>query len=199
MLSIEERLRNAKNDVDGMNRLQAAKGHTIVAGRNVVLPNEKERKDVEDAPSKLLFVSKGPQDDDIRLTIDGVAISDTQLIASGYLGSTVVGNLNNNDFVSFGFRTVTVTKEQAIAAGAGWSLGATVNVDVFDGWGPEIRKAPWVVTIEFSSGRIVNKTGGSFFLGDSTSFIPGSNSAPDYYLTGPHFFDYHENGSFQLN
>ena len=43
MLSIEERLRNAKNDVDGINRLQAAKGHTIVAGRNLVVPKEKER------------------------------------------------------------------------------------------------------------------------------------------------------------
>ena len=106
MLSLEERLRIAKNNVDGMNRLQAAQGHVIVAGANVVIPNKEERKQVaeapadvfqateanseEDIPIGLLLVSEGPQDDDIRLTIDGVPIFDTQLIVSGYEGSLTV-------------------------------------------------------------------------------------------------------------
>lgn len=198
MLNLEERLKKAKNNIDGMNRLQAAKGHVIVAGGNVVVPNQQQRKDVVDAPAKLFLVSQGPQDDDLRLTIDGVAIFDTQLIVSGYIGADVIGNQNNTNFRTVGFRKAVVTKEQAIAAGANWRLGATVKVDVFDGWGPGIKKAPWVVTIEFNSGRTVNKTGGTFFEGTSTSFTP-SPVPDDYYTTGPHFFDYHENGSFQLN
>ena len=84
MPSLEDRLRNARNDADGMNRLQSAKGHVIVAGGNVVIPNKEERKQVEetpadvfkatevggddDVPVRFLLVSEGPQDDDLRLT-----------------------------------------------------------------------------------------------------------------------------------
>ena len=214
MLSLEERLRIAKNNVDGMNRLQAAQGHVIVAGANVVIPNKEERKQVaeapadvfqateandeEDIPIGLLLVSEGPQDDDIRLTIDGVPIFDTQLIVSGYIGSLTVGNRNNPDFLTTGFRKAAVTRDQAIAAGANWALGATVKVDVFDGWGPGVRTAPWNVIIDFRSGRFTQKTGGTSSSGTSRSFTPDPVPS-DYYDTGPHFFDYHENGSFELN
>ena len=214
MPSLEERLRTARNDADGMNRLQAAQGHVIVAGANVVVPNKEERKQVsktpadvfkatktgseDDIPIGLLLVSEGTQDDDIRLTIDGVPIFDTQLIVSGYIGSRTVGNRNNPDFLTTGFRKAAVTRDQAIAAGANWALGATVKVDVFDGWGPGIRTAPWNVTIDFRSGRFTQKTGGTTFVGTSRSFTPDPVPS-DYYDTGPHFFDYHENGSFELN
>ena len=214
MLSLEERLRIAKNNVDGMNRLQAAQGHVIVAGANVVIPNKEERKQVaeapadvfqateandeEDIPIGLLLVSEGPQDDDIRLTIDDVPIFDTQLIISGYIGSLTVGNRNNPDFLTTGFRKAAVTRDQAIAAGANWALGATVKVDVFDGWGPGVRTATWKVMIDFKSGRFTQKTGGTSSSGTSRSFTPDPVPS-DYYLTGPHFFDYHENGSFEPN
>ena len=214
MPSLEDRLQNARNDVDGMNRLQAAKGHVIVAGANVAIPNKEERKQVEetpadvfkaievdgddDVPVRFLLVSEGPQDDDLRLTIDGVTISDPQLIVNGYVGSLTVGNGNNPDFLTTGFRKVAVTRDQAIAAGANWALGSTVKVDVFDGWGPGVRTATWNVMIDFSSGRFTQKTGGTSSSGTSRSFTPDPVPS-DYYTTGPHFFDYHENGSFELN
>lgn len=76
-------------------------------------------------------------------------------------------------------------------------IGETlIRVRTFDGWGSGWQNVPWQITFVYSdnSERAVNG-------GDSRSGL-SSQEAPsppgDYYTTGPHFYDYKENGEINI-
>lgn len=197
MLSKKDRLIKAQKDVDEIIRMQSPYASVLRSSGNVVIPTEEQRVNVELSPEKLILQSTGPQDDDVRLKIGGVDIFNPKQCIIWYKGELNVGPDFNTNFQNTGFRVCSVTRNEAIKAGAKWELGATVEVDTFDGWGGRFRTAPWIVTIILNGGSISKKTGGSTSVGLSPQQRPQPTG--DYYRTGPHFESYRPNGSFTLN
>tara|TARA_R110000782_G_scaffold26731_1_gene68269 strand:+ start:14 stop:616 length:603 start_codon:yes stop_codon:yes gene_type:complete len=200
MLSQKERLRQAKKDMDALRRMQSPNASVLMSSGNVVLPNESERTNIELSPEKIIVKSLGPQDDDMRLQISGVDIFNPQRNVSWYRDSVDLPPQGNRDWQTTGFRVGIVTRSQAIAAGADWALGATVNVDTFDGWANGYRTSPWIATVILNGGNTTRHSGGVNFSGSSkikNQFTPPPPAG--YFQTGPHFANYYSNGSFTLN
>jgi hypothetical protein len=186
MLNPEDRLRLAKRDMDALRRMESPNARVLMSGGNVVLPNENERTDINLSPEKFIIKMLGPTDDDIRLRIGNTVLFDPKRGADKPFQRDKV------------FRSATITRSEAIAAGADWKLGATVNVDTFDAFPNYYASAPWFVTIILNGGSTSRKTGGSTVNGKSLTQI--SLPAPaGYYSGGPKLNDYHPNGSFTLS
>lgn len=191
-----ERIRKAQADMASIKHMEAFKGRVTVTGMNVNLPDVIKRDpDYSDTPLFFRIESLGPQDDDMRVQIDGVTVFDPQLIVSGYFGETD-GQANPN-FMTEGFRACTITRQAAISAGAVWRKGARVTVDTFDGWANDYRLSPWVATLHWPNGITTRKTGGRTLLGTSPR-PPRPDPLGDYREAGPHFADYYPNGHFLL-
>lgn len=197
MLSNEDRLRQAQKNMDALSRMQSPNASILKSRGNVVLPNKTERTDVDLAPEKIIVQSAGPQDDDMRLSINGVSIFDPKQCVLWYKGDLDVGPDFNTNFRNSGFRLCIVTRSEAIKSGAQWELGATVDVDTFDGWGGSYRTSPWTATVILSGGSTSKYAGGISSIGSSVE--PRPQPTGDYYRTGPHFESYYPNGSFTLN
>jgi hypothetical protein len=186
--------------MDAINRMQSSNASVLKSRGNVVLPNKSERTDVELTPEKIIVSALGPFDDDMRLSIGGVDIFNPQRNVSWYNGSVDLPPQGNRGWRTAGFRVGVVTRSQAIAAGADWDLGATVNVDTFDGWGNGYMTSPWTATVVLSGGRPSIHSGGVSFSGQSSTANRYTPPPPaGYFQTGPHFADYYPNGSFTLN
>ena len=196
MLSQEDRLRRAKMDMDALRRMESPYSRVLMSSGNVVLPNKEERTNIELSPEKIIVTALRPFDDDMRLRIGEVDIFNPQRAADWYRGSVDLPPGGNPNWRTSGFRIGIVTRSEAIAAGADWTLGATVSVDTFDGWSYEYRTSPWTAKVIWNSKKITRHSGGSSSTGSSEGPPP---SPPDYYRTGPHFISYIPNGSFTLN
>lgn len=148
-------------------------------------------------PVSLVWQALAHVDDDVRLSIDGVPIANKRENVGWYNGATTVfpPGPTNSLFTVTGFRRIDIDAAAATALGGLWRYGATIQVDTYDGWGPNWRGAPWQATITFSDGSTAVKTGGS--LAGGASVAPNSGF-PIYFLTGPHFDTYYPNGSFAL-
>jgi hypothetical protein len=145
------------------------------------------------APVELLIESLGPQDDDLRIKIDGVTVSDTRLNVAWYQGETIRGAFNQHGgWATSGFRTIRIRNEDIAFA---MDVGSLVTVDVFDGWGDGWRTSPWTATVRWPDERTTSASGGSIRSG--TSPVP-STGAGNYFTTGPHFEHYIENGGFTV-
>ena len=206
MLSDEDRLRQAQKDMDAINRMQSPNASVLKSRGNVVLPNKSERtesipeKIVELTPERIIVFAMGPFDDDMRLSIGGVDIFNPQRNVSWYNGSEDLPPQGNRDWRTTGFRIGVVTRSEAIAAGADWTVGATVNVDTFDGWGNGYQLSPWTATVVINGKRDSTHAGGVSFSGQSSTANQYTPPPPaGYFQTGPHFADYYPNGSFTLN
>lgn len=200
MLSQKERLRQAEKDMDAIRRMQSPNASILRSNGNVVIPTEKQRNNVELSPEKIIVRSLGPQDDDLRLRINEVDIFNPKRNVSWYRGSVDLPPQGNRDWRTSGFRIGVVTKAEAIKAGAKWTLGATVNVDTFDGWGNGYQTSPWVATVILNGGKTRRYKGGVSFSG-STKLKNRYTPPPParYFQTGPHFENYYPNGSFILD
>jgi len=200
MLSQEDRLRRAKMDMDALRRMESPYARVLMSSGNVVFPNKEERTNIELSPEKIIVTALGPFDDDMRLRIGEVDIFNPQRGADRYRGSVDLPPGGNPDWRTSGFRIGIVTRSEAIAAGADWAIGATVNVDIFDGWAVEYRTSPWTATVIWNGGRTTRHSGGSSSTGSSEGPPPPPQPyTPNYYRTGPHFISYIPNGSFTLN
>jgi hypothetical protein len=198
MLSDEERLLQVEKDMAALTRMQSPNASILKSRGNVVFPNKAERTDVELTPEKIIVSALGPFDDDMRLRIGQVDIFNPQRNVSWYRGSVDLPPQGNRDWRTTGFRVGVVTRSEAIAAGADWDLGATVNVDTFDGWGNGYMTSPWTATVILSGGETSKHSGGFSFSGKSDrQFTPPPPAG--YFQTGPHFADYYPNGFFKLN
>ncbi len=197
MLSQKERLRQVEKDMDALRKMQSPYASVLKSSGNVVIPNKEERTNIELSPEKIIVQSLGPQDDDMRLQIGGVDIFNPKQCVLWYNGDLNVGPDYNPNFRNTGFRLCIVTRAEAIKAGANWELGATVDVDTFDGWGGSYRTASWFATVILNGGATSRHQGGVTFTGDSIE--PRPQPTGDYYRTGPHFESYYPNGSFTLN
>jgi len=197
MLSQEDRLRRAKMDMDALRRMESPYARVLVSSGNVVLPNKQERTNIELSPEKIIVTALGPFDDDMRLRIGEVDIFNPQRNVSWYRGFQDLPPQGNPNWQTSGFRIGIVTRSEAIAAGADWTLGATVSVDTFDGWGDNYRTSPWTATVILNGGSTSRYSGGSSSTGSSEYQRPRP-SPPNYYQTGPHFISYIPNGSFKL-
>lgn len=144
------------------------------------------------AITRVVITSLGPQDDDLRITNGNVVLSNTQLNLAWYNEETQIwfppstGTLNNNSTTT-GFRKIILT--------SGLAYGDTLFVDVADCWATSWRSSTWQAVITWGDGTTTTKNGGVNASG--TSATP-STGASDYYTTGPHFAEYHANGSFTL-
>ena len=200
MLSNEDRLRQAQKNMDALNRIQSPNASVLSSRGNVVIPNKAERTDVQLTAEKIIVSALGPFDDDMRLSIGGVDIFNPQRNVSWYRGSVDLPPQGNRDWQTTGFRVGIVTRSQAIDAGADWALGATVNVDTFDGWGNGYMTSPWIATVVLNGGETSRHFGGVSFSGESSIFNQYTPPPPKgYFQTGPHFENYYPNGSFTLN
>lgn len=90
--------------------------------------------------AELRVAAQSDIDDDFRITVGGVVVSDTRTPAS--------------------VREVAVTAAQAEALGLRMVAGMEVEVDVFDGWAPCWITAPWVATVTWSDGLVETRAGG---------------------------------------
>ena len=200
MLSQKDRLRQAQKDMDALLRMQSPNASVLISSGNVVLPNKSERTNIELSPEKIIVKSLGPQDDDMRLRIGEVDIFNPKRNVSWYRGSVDLPPQGNPSWQTFGFRVGIVTRSEAIAAGANWTLGSTVNVDTFDGWGNGYRTSPWIATVILNGGKTTRHKGGVNFSGSSQIKNQYTPPPPQgYFQTGPHFANYYSNGSFTLN
>lgn len=186
MLNPEDRLRLAKRDMDALRRMESPNASVLMSSGNVVLPNRQERTNIELSPEKIIIKMLGVTDDDIRIRIGDTVLFDPRRGANKPFPRDQV------------FRSAIITRSEAIAAGADWRLGATVNVDTFDAFPNYYASAPWAVTIILNGGSTSRKTGGSTVNGKSSIQI--SQPAPaGYYSGGPKLNDYYPNGSFTLS
>lgn len=148
-------------------------------------------------PTRLFFESLGDyQDDDVRIRVGGVTVSDTQWNVGWYYNETYVGPGGNPDYATLGFRKIDLSRAQILTAGAVFEAGSLVEIDVFDGWAGSWKTAPWQVLIEWNDGDPTFGSGGSNTTGTSIEPIPSPVGA--YYSEGPHFEDYIPNGSFVI-
>lgn len=126
------------------------------------------------------FVSVYRPDDDVRIRVNGVTVYNP---LGKNLGSiswpaptiSILGTVKGGDFV---------------------------QVDTFDGWGGVHvgsicwRNQPWLATVQWSDGWTQIVTGGNSDFGDSPGHV---STGGDYYTTNiPHYFEYHDNGSFTV-
>jgi hypothetical protein len=116
----------------------------------------------------ILISSLGLQDDDLRVSVNGVVFSDTRLNVSWYSGETQLfspsgGGPTNPAFQSTGFRAVRLTKLQAIALlGRNFDAGDQIEVELFDGWGAHYTGSPWVAEARLSDGSSMFFNGASW-------------------------------------
>jgi len=92
-------------------------------------------------PVRLTLRSLGPQDDDLRVDIDGVPVSDTHYLVSHYYEDVFVGQ--NSQWQTEGFRKIVLTH--------GLTRGARVKVWLCD-VGGSASGSPIAVRIDWSDG-----------------------------------------------
>ncbi len=125
-------------------------------------------------------------DDDVRIQRNGIDVQNLQRIISSYDPTWQ-----------------TVPHPQVITYTGPCSYGDVFTIDTFDGWLSSYSKSTWTVVITYRIPQTtLTLTGGS-----NTGEIPSSPASPNdgmllsnpaYLTTGPHFFDYHANGSFTI-
>jgi hypothetical protein len=101
----------------------------------------------EAVPVKSLTIeSLGPQDDDLRVDIDGVIVSNTKWNVTSYKGDVKKDIHYNNSYAFSGFRKLTITYPNAGAVG---SFVEVFTTDV----GGECRLSEYMVSIVLQSGE----------------------------------------------
>lgn len=159
--------------------------------------------------AELLIESLGPQDDDLRVTVGGVVVSDTRWNAGWYN----TDGENRREYptgtfppvippwptiTSASWRKIRVTAAQADALGLRMVSGMEVEVDVLDGWASNWQTSPWRATVTWSDGLMEAHDGGLASAGTSSVALPQNYATSGYFSTGPHLLDYHPNGIFVL-
>ena len=187
MLNPEDRLRLAKRDMDALRRMESPNARVLMSSGNVVLPNRQERTNIELSPEKIIIKMLAKTDDDIRIRIGSVDIFNPKRGAD---------NPFQRDTV---FRSATITRSEAIAAGADWRLGATVNVDTFDGWPNFYSTSTWVATVILNGGTTSRHKGGVTLSNARSASQAPTPVPPGYYGKTPRINDYYPNGSFTLS
>lgn len=128
--------------------------------------------------AELLIESLGPQDDDLRVTVGGVVVSDTRWNAGWYSADGEHPRENPPGTFppvippwpgTFAPRKIRVTAAQAEALGLRMVSGMEVEVDVFDGWAVGWQTAPWRATVTWSDGLVEMHTGGWASSGSSAA------------------------------
>jgi hypothetical protein len=184
--SINRRIEDAEKRLQEFKRTQSFEGHVVVSNKNVVLPDA-VKKDL-DTSSRVLsikVVSLAAQDDDLMLSIGGVKVFDTRLLANAYYGEKIQANPL---WRTEGFRIATVTRDEAIKKGATWNSGDTVSVNTANTFGSQWQTARWIAHLSLDSGVTVNKSGGQTKPGEGPGTTGVANSPPFYF----------PNGSFKL-
>ena len=129
---------------------------------------------LDNEPMETLITSLGTQDDDLRVSVDGVPVFDGRCNVAWYYGETSdPGNASFNPlFATEGFRVVRITRAMTHALGFRILPGAVISVDVFDGWGGTWQTSPWRADITWASGLTTSIEGGWDSEGDSIEPLP---------------------------
>jgi hypothetical protein len=100
--SINSRIEGVEKRLQDLKRTESFEGYVVVSNKNVVLPDA-IKKDVrtQSRVLKIRVVSLAPQDDDLMLSIGGVKVFDTRLLANAYYGEK---EQNNPLWQTEGFR-----------------------------------------------------------------------------------------------
>lgn len=133
---------------------------------------------IGDIPMQITITTTGLIDDDLRITIGDVEVS----------------NLKRNGWM---VRSITITKTTAEAMGATFAYNQTVHVDVFDGWASNYRITPWIATILWADGTETVKTGGITAAGTTVGHTMPSPIG-NYYNEPATFETYYDDCSFTL-
>ena len=184
--SINRRIEDAEKRLQEFKRTQSFEGYVAITDKNVVLPDAvKEDLDTGSRVLKIKVVSLATQDDDLMLSIGGVKVFDTRLLANAYYGEKVQ---YNPLWETEGFRIATVTRDEAIERGATWNVGDTVSVNTANTFGNKWQTARWIAYLSLDNGVTVNRSGGQTRSGEGAGTPGVANSPPSYY----------PNGSFKL-
>lgn len=159
---------------------------------------------------ELFIQSLGVQDDDLRVTVGGVVVSDTRMNQGWYNADglnpredppgtfppTIPYQNKWPTITADSWRKIRVTAAQAEALGLRMVSGMEVEVDLFDGWAVGLQSAPWRATVTWSDGAVDTHTGGVLWI--SRAEFPLPIPYGTYFSTGPHYTRYYPNGSFTI-
>jgi len=181
-ISINRRIEDAENRLQEFKRTESFKGYVAITKQNVVLPDAvKEDIGTQSRVLQIKIVSLSAQDDDLMLSIGGVKIFDTRLLANKYYGEKLQ---NNPLWQTEGFRIATVTRDEAIKKGATWLKGDTVSVNTANVNGPNWRTGRWVAYLSLDSGVTISIIGGTTEIGRGPGTPGVINNPPIYYSNG---------------
>lgn len=149
-----------------------------------------EQPESDKEPLEIHIYSLGPQDDDLRVSVDGIPVFDGRCNVSWYYGETSErGNANFNlHWETDGFRIVRLTRRMTHVMGCRVLPGTLISVDVFDGWGGTWRTSPWIAHIYWANGAITEISGGWVSSGESVGTPPVTTDYFPGYLDGNTFF-----------
>lgn len=143
----------------------------------------------------IVVQSLGPQDDDLRVRINGIVVSDTRWNVGWYKADSFLTKsvppfppLNNADH----WRKITVDNFSALPRPP--RSGDLIEVDLFDGWAGAWAMSPVQIGVTFTDGTQQIATVGTATSGTST----GSNPATNTFSSGPHFSSYYPIGALSI-
>ena len=171
-------------EVSGMvqRRVPMARGGLGTARGEVIIPLSKRRARVrEDLFGQVVSIvleSQGQQDDDLRVVIDGVTVSDTRWNIGWYKNENFVTSavppFTHEDNSGWWRKIVLDQTALQIAMGRLPRRGDVVAVDVFDGWGNIFVTNPWTLTATWSGGAVTTYSGGKYSTGQSAGIAMGT-------------------------
>ena len=154
--------------------------------------------------------STGPQDDDIRIKIDGNIVKDERRNVGWYSGSittfisgsSTVNTINWNWTQSGSWFRYKLNRTEN--NGNLMKLGSHVEIDHFDGWAAGWRMSKVQVTMSFSDGYVRQFISGVDMVGTSsidngvTQILQNTPPLSTQFFRGPHFISYRPITSFYI-
>lgn len=180
--SINKRIEDAEKRIQEFKRIQSFEGYTVITKQNVVLPDAvKKDLGTQSRVLKVRIVSLSTQDDDLMVSIGGVKVFDTRLLANGYYGEKIQ---YNPLWQTEGFRIATITRNEAIDKGATWEVGSNVLVNTANVYGTNWMTGKWIAYLFLDSGVTVSVSGGTTKSGSGAGNAGAINNPPIYYSNG---------------
>lgn len=179
---INKRIEDAEKRLQEFKRTESFKGYVGITKQNVVLPDAvKEDIKTQSRVFEIKIVSLSAQDDDLMISIGGVKIFDTRLLANAYYGEKVQANPL---WQTEGFRIATITRGEAINKGAVWEVGSNVLINTANVNGPNWRTGRWIAYLSLDSGVTISTSGGTTGTGSGAGTPGVINNPPIYYSNG---------------